>query len=573
MKRLFTLTLALALTVAVVTPQSHAAYPQPVRAEHGMVASVDGIASQIGVDIMKQGGNAVDAAVAVGLALAVTWPSAGNLGGGGFMVIRLPDGTSEVIDYRERAPLAATADMYLDDDGNIIEDASTVGALATGIPGTIAGLAMALERHGNLSWEQVIEPARRLADEGFPVSWHFARTLVDEDNVKLLSRFDETRRIFLNDGDPVKEGEIFRQPDLAKTLARLKEQGPREFYEGETAALIVAEMERQGGIITRKDLERYEPTVRQPLRGTYRGYEILTMPPPSSGGAILLEMLHVLEPFDLESMGHNSAEYLHLLIETMKRAFADRAEHMGDTDFVDDVPLEWILSAERAAEIRRGIDMDRATPSTAIRAGQPVRVEPKSTTHFTTVDEDGMVVSNTYTINETFGNGLTVTGAGFLLNNEMDDFTSKVGVPNLYGLIQGEANAIAPLKRPLSSMTPTIVLRDGEPFLGIGSPGGPRIINAVLQVILNVIDHGMNVQEAVSAPRFHHQWLPDVIRWEQGGLNADTRQRMEAMGHVFHDKPQDSNYMGDAEGVLIDPLDGTRMGGSDPRRGGESRGY
>lgn len=572
MKRLLSSALALALAFSVTAPQALAEYPRPVRAERGMVASVDAIASQIGVDIMREGGNAVDAAVAVGLALAVTWPSAGNLGGGGFMMIRLPDGTTEVIDYRERAPLAATSDMYLDDEGEVVEDASTVGALAAGVPGTVAGLAMALERHGTLSWEQVIEPARRLAEEGFPVSWHFARTLDDEKNAKLLSRFEETRRIFLNNGDPVDTGEIFRQPDLASTLARLKEQGPREFYEGRTAELIVAEMDRSGGIITLEDLKRYEPTLREPLRGSYRGYEILSMPPPSSGGAILLEMLHVLEPFDLEALGHNSAAYLHLLVETMKRAFADRAEHMGDIDFVD-VPLDWVLSAERAAEIRSSIDLERATPSSAVRPGQPVRVEPKSTTHFTVVDEAGAMVSNTYTINETFGSGLTVTGAGFLLNNEMDDFTAKVGVPNLYGLIQGEVNAIEPSKRPLSSMTPTIVLKNGKPFLGVGSPGGPRIINAVLQVILNVIDHGMNVQEAVSAPRFHHQWLPDEIRWEQGGLNPDTRRLMEEMGHVFHEKPQDASYMGDAEAVLIDPADGTRMGGSDPRRGGESRGY
>ncbi len=366
---------------------------------------------------------------------------------------------------------------------------------------------------------------------------------------------------------------VFRQPDLAKTLSRLEEHGPREFYEGKTAELIVAEMERSGGIVTRKDLEQYEPTIRKPLTGSYRGYEILTMPPPSSGGAILLEMLHVLEPYDLEGMGHNSAAYLHLLIETMKRAFADRAEHMGDTDFVDDVPLEWLLSAEHADELRASIDMAHATPSESVRAGQPPRIEPDSTTHFTVIDAEGMMVSNTYTINETFGSGLTVRGAGFLLNNEMDDFTSKPGVPNLYGLIQGEANAIAPGKRPLSSMTPTIVLKDGEPFLGIGSPGGPRIINTVMQVILNVIDHGMDVQEAVSVPRIHHQWLPDEIRWERAGVNADTRRALERMGHVFHDKPEDSNYMGDAEVVLIDPATGTRMGGSDPRRGGASRGH
>lgn len=569
MKHLPSLTLCLAIALTIPVPQARAAHPEPVRGQNGMVASVDGLVSQIGVDIMKQGGNAVDAAVAVGLALAVRWPSAGNLGGGGFMVIRLADGSTEVIDYRERAPLAATAGMYLDDQGNVIEEASRIGALAVGVPGTIAGLAMALERHGSLGWEQVIEPARRLADEGFPVSWHLAATFRDKENVKRLSRFRETQRLFLRDGDPPRPGEIFAQPDLAATLQRLKEEGPREFYEGETARLIVAEMERHDGIITLEDLKGYEPTIREPLRGTYRGYEVVTMPTPSSGGAILLEMLQVLEPFDLGEMGHNSAAYIHLLVEVMKRAFADRAEHMGDADFAD-VPVEWLLSRERASEIRTSLDLDRAVPSESIRAGNPMRHEPKSTTHYTIVDEAGMVVSNTYTLNGTFGGGLTVTGAGFLLNNEMDDFTAKVGAPNMYGLIQGAANAIEPGKRPLSSMTPTIVLKDGQPFLGIGSPGGPTIINTVLQVMLNVIDHGMDVQQAVSVPRFHHQWLPDEIQWEPMGLNADTRRLLEGMGHEFREKPE---TLGHAEGVLIDLGDGTRMGGSDPRRGGESRGY
>lgn len=569
MKRRSTIVLALFFVLTLLTSQARGAFPEPVRAENGMVASVDQIASQIGVDMMRQGGNAVDAAVAVGLALAVTWPTAGNLGGGGFMVIRLPDGSSEVIDYRERAPLAATADMYLDENGQLIENASTVGALAAGIPGTVAGMAMALERHGNLEWEQVIEPARKLAAEGFPVSWHLARNFHDEKLGKLLGRFDESRRIFLGGGEPAQPGDIFVQPDLAATLARMKADGPREFYEGETAKLIVAEMERSGGIITLEDLKKYEPTVRAPLEGSYRGYEILTMPPPSSGGAVLLEMLHVLEPFDLGSMGHNSSSYLHLLVEVMKRAFADRAEHMGDADFVD-VPVEWLISKERAEEVRKSLDLSRATPSSDVRAGEPMALESESTTHFTVVDREGMVVSNTYTINGTFGSGLTVKGAGFLLNNEMDDFAAKVGEPNMYGLIQGEANAIEPWKRPLSSMTPTIVLEDGEPFLGIGSPGGPTIINTVLQVILNVVDHGMDIQEAVSAPRFHHQWLPDEIRYEPGGLNADTRRILEEMGHAFEEKP---GFLGDAEGVLVDLRDGTRMGGSDPRRGGQSRGY
>ncbi|MDX1584188.1 MAG: gamma-glutamyltransferase, partial [Thermoanaerobaculia bacterium] len=499
MKRRFGLVAILAISLVLPVPQAFAEHSEPVRAEHGIVASVDAIASQIGVDIMKRGGNAVDAGVAVGLALAVTWPNAGNLGGGGFMVIRLPDGSAEVIDYRERAPLAATADMYLDEEGELIEDASTVGALAAGIPGTVAGLALAIERHGNLTWAEVIEPARKLAAEGFPVSWQLAKRFNDDEYVELMSRFEESRRVFLRNGNPPKPGEIFVQKDLAATLERLKKEGPREFYEGKTAKLIVAEMVRSGGIITLEDLRKYDPTIREPLRGRYRGYEILTMPPPSSGGAVLLQMLNVLEPFDLGEMGHNASAYLHLLVEVMKRAFADRAEHMGDTDFVD-VPLEWLISEARAEEVRKSLDLGRAIPSSEIGPSEPMPVEPESTTHYSIVDRDGMMVSNTYTINGTFGSGLTVRGAGFLLNNEMDDFSAKVGEPNMYGLIQGEANAIEPWKRPLSSMTPTIVVKDGEPFMAIGSPGGPRIINTVLQVILNVIDHGMDVQEAVSVP-------------------------------------------------------------------------
>jgi gamma-glutamyltranspeptidase / glutathione hydrolase len=551
-------------------PLIRAASPQPARASTGMVATVDPIASAIGAEILRNGGNAVDAAVAVGLALAVTWPSAGNIGGGGFMMIRFPDGTTEVIDYRERAPLAATERMYLDEEGEVVEGASKYGHLASGVPGTIAGLALALERHGSLEWREVIEPAVRLAAGGFPVSWHLQESLVEKPNLERLSRFDETRRVFLREDRPYRMGETFVQPDLARTLARIRDEGPREFYEGETAELIVQEMRRGDGIITAEDLRRYEPTLRAPLRGTYRGYEILTMPPPSSGGAALLQMLSVLESWDIGSMGHNSSGYLHLLIETMKHAFADRAEHMGDADFVE-VPVDWIVSEERVTEIREAIDPERATPSDTIRAGSPRRRESKSTSHYSIVDEAGMVVSNTYTINDLYGSGVTVTGAGFLLNDEMDDFRVKPGEPNLWGLIQGDANAIEPWKRPLSSMTPTIVLKDGKPFLVVGSPGGPAIITTVLQVILNVIDHGMNVQEAVNAPRFHHQWVPDEIRWEPHGLNADTRRALQAMGHQFREKPE-ARFLGNAQAVLIDPQSGLREGAADPRRGGGAEG-
>ncbi len=555
----------LIVSIAPVAPRADER--EPVRARHGMVASTSEIASRVGIDIMKRGGNAVDAAVAVGLALAVVWPSAGNLGGGGFMMIRRADGTSEVIDYRERAPLAASRDMYLDKEGNVIKDASTVGYRAVGVPGSVAGFALALERHGKLKWADVVEPALELAAEGFTVNYHTARSLTGSQ--RLLSKFPESRRIFLRDGKPYEEGESFRQPDLAATLTRLKENGPREFYEGKTAEMIVKDMKENGGLITAKDLAEYKPTVRKPLSGNYRGYEIITMPPPSSGGAALIEMLNMLEHYDLKKMGHNASAELHVLIEAQRRAFADRAEFMGDADFVK-VPLEGLVSRKYAADLVKTIKKDRATPSSEIKAGKPTGYESPNTTHFTVIDGEGNVVSNTYTLNNSYGSGATARGTGVLLNNEMDDFTSKPGVPNAYGLLQSENNAIQPSKRPLSAMTPTIVLKDGKVAFAIGSPGGPTIINTVLQVIINVIDFDMNIQQAIDAPRFHHQWMPDEIRWEPYGLNNDTRTAMEKMGHVFSERP---GYMGDAEGIMIEPETGMRLGASDPRLGGVPVGY
>ena len=569
MKRTAVLLLSLALALPLF-----GAWNEPVRARNVMVASTSEIASRIGADVMKRGGNAVDAAVAVGFALAVTWPSAGNLGGGGFMLIRRADGSVEAIDFRERAPLAATRDMYLDAKGNVVPKMSTDGYRAVAVPGTVAGLVLAHKRHGKLKWEDLVEPARKIAAEGFEVNYHLARSLSHKNTVSKMGPWAESRRIYQRGGKFFDMGDTFVQPELASVLGRIK-TNPRDFYEGETARLIVADMRTNGGIITMEDLRTYEPTIRQPLRGNYRGYEILTMPPPSSGGIALLEMLHMLEPYDLEAMGWHSSQYVHTLVEVMRRAFADRATYLGDTDFVK-VPVAGLLSRDYAKARAKDIT-DKATPSKNVRGGGPAAYESPDTTHYSIVDGEGNVVSTTYTLNDSYGSGVTAKGTGILLNNEMDDFTSKVGVANDYGLIQGEANAIQPKKRPLSSMTPTIVLKDGKPYLVIGSPGGPTIINTVLQTIVNIVDFDMNVQQAVSAGRFHHQWTPDLIFWERHDLDPDTRAALEARGHVFRPLPgmdkTEPGDIGDAQGILIDPQTGMRMGGSDPRRGGVAVGW
>jgi gamma-glutamyltranspeptidase/glutathione hydrolase len=563
----------LALLLLVTTPLL-AASREPVRAPHGMVASTSEIASRVGAEVMKKGGNAVDAAVAVGLALAVTWPSAGNLGGGGFMLIRKADGTAEAVDYRERGPLAAHRDMYLDKQGNVVKGLSSQGYLAAGVPGTVAGLALAHKRHGKLKWDELVEPARKLAAEGFPVGFHLARSLRSNSTGEKLRPFAESRRVYQRDGRYYEMNETFVQPELAAVLARIK-SNPRDFYEGETAKLIAADMKANGGMMTLEDLRTYEPTLRTPLRTTYRGHEILTMPPPSSGGIALIEMLNMLEAYDLQSMGWGSAQYTHTLLESMRRAFADRAQFLGDTDFVK-VPVSALTSARFATERRRSIDPNRASSSREIGAGNPAPYESPETTHYTIIDGDGNIISNTYTLNDGYGSGATVKGTGILLNNEMDDFTSKIGVPNDYGLIQGEANAIAPKKRPLSSMTPTIVVKDGKPLFAVGSPGGPTIINTVLQVVLNVIDFGMDIQQAIDAPRVHHQWIPDLVYWETFGLSPDTREKLETMGHVFRPVAGASRTpsdIGDAHGVMIDATTGMRMGASDPRLGGVAIGF
>jgi gamma-glutamyltranspeptidase/glutathione hydrolase len=557
------------LILAMVSgrPSAGAFVGRPVRARHGLVASTHEVASRVGVEILQRGGNAVDAAVAVALALAVVHPAAGNLGGGGFMLIRMADGRTTVIDYRETAPARAHRDLYLDQKGDLIPDASTVGHRAVAVPGTVAGLALALEKYGTMSWADVCRPAERLARDGVVLTHFEAESL--KRAARLLSRFPESRRIFLRDGRYYEEGELFRQPDLAETFRRLIERGPREFYEGETARRIVAEMEAGGGLITLDDLKDYRAVEREPLRTTYRGYEILTVPPPSSGGVALIEMLHILEGFDLRALGHNSADYVHLLVEAMRRAFADRARFLGDPDFAR-IPVKGLTSRRYAEALRRTIDLARATPSATLTGGDAFAYESEHTTHFSVVDAAGNVVANTYTLNGSYGSGVTVRGAGFLLNNEMDDFTSKPGAPNMFGLLQSEANQIAPRKRPLSAMTPTIVLKDGKPFLVLGSPGGPTIINTVLQVILNVIDFGMNLQQALAMPRVHHQWMPDQIVFEPFGLSRDTIQALTARGHTFAERPR---YMGDVQAIMIEPETGVRLGASDPRMDGKPVGY
>jgi gamma-glutamyltranspeptidase/glutathione hydrolase len=551
---------------------SRAASRDPVRARHGMVASTNRLASEVGVKILKQGGNAVDAAIATAFALAVVHPAAGNLGGGGFMMIRLRDGRATAIDYREMAPAAATHDVYLDKGGNLIkgEGSSTVGYRAAGVPGTPAGMALALEKYGShrLSWSQLIEPARELAASGFAISYGQARSFHSDSD--LLKRFDDSRHIFLNDGKFYNEGDVLRQPDLAATFARMQRGGAREFYEGETARMIAADMKQHNGLITLADLRSYVAKERVPLETTYRGYRVISMPPPSSGGAVLIEMLNILEGYDLRSMQASSSEKYHVMTEAMRRAFADRAEYMGDTDFVK-VPIAGLIDKHYAERQRASINMERASTSAEVRAGRPTGAESLETTHFTVVDADGNAVSNTYTLNLGYGSGVTAKGTGVLMNNEMDDFAAKPGTPNAFGLIQSDKNSVAPGKRPLSAMTPTFVLRkDGALWFAIGSPGGPTIINTVLQVIVNIVDHDMDIQEAIDAPRIHHQWLPDEIVFEPNGLSADTERALQTRGHKLTTRPR---YMGDAQGIMIDPKSGVRLGASDSRAEGEPVGY
>ncbi len=539
----------------------------PVRGAHAMVVTTEPHASQVGVDVLQMGGNAVDAAVAVGFALAVTHPAAGNLGGGGFMMIRLAKtGESIAVDYRETAPGGASRTMYQDESGNVIKDASTIGYRASGVPGTVAGLALALQRYGTMSLAQVMAPAITLASKGVLLSFYESESLRGDQ--RLLERFPETKRIFLRDGNPYSEGDLFVQPDLAGTLELIARKGPQEFYEGDVAHLIARDMAANGGLISLEDLKRYRAVVRKPLEGVYRGYRVVSMPSPSSGGTILIEMLNILEGYPLSRYGAGSSRTLHLLAETMKRAFADRAEFLGDGDF-SRLPTLGLISKSYAEQIRATIDPYLATDAEKIVHGNPGAFESAQTTHFSIVDKDGNAVANTYTLNGGYGSGVTIRGAGFLMNNEMDDFAAKPGVPNAYGLIQGEANSIAPGKRPLSAMTPTFVLRDGKLFMVLGSPGGPTIINTVFQTIVNVIDFGMTIQEAVDAPRIHHQWMPDRLLMERTGFADDVVQALRARGH----KVTVRGTIGDCQAIVIDPQTGVRLGAADPRLDGKAIGY
>jgi gamma-glutamyltranspeptidase/glutathione hydrolase len=561
--------LALALSSSFLPRASSgtalAASREPVRARHGIVASTNEVASKVGVDIMKRGGNAVDAAIAVAFALAVTHPAAGNLGGGGFMMIRLKNGRSTAIDYREMAPAAATRNIYLDKNGNVIEGegGSIEGYRAAGVPGTVRGMELALKKYGShrLTWAQLIEPARALAANGFTVTYSLARGL--RGNKDYLSKYDETKRIYLNNGKFYNEGDLFRQPDLAATFARLQQRGPNEFYDGQTARMIVNDLKQHNGLITMEDMRGYVAKEREPLRTSYRGYEVISMPPPSSGGAVLIEMLNILEGYDLKKMDSASSDRYHLMTEAMRRAFADRAEYMGDTDFVK-VPIAGIIDKKYAAQQRHTIDEQRASTSEQVKAGKPAGYESEETTHFTVVDAEGNAVANTYTLNNSYGSAVVAKGTGIIMNDEMDDFAAKPGTPNLYGLIQGERNAVAPRKRPLSAMTPTFVLRkNGSLWFTVGSPGGPTIINTVLNVIVNVIDFDMNIQQAIDAPRIHHQWLPDELVYEPYGLSGDTQRALAGRGHRLVEKPR---YLGDCEGIMIEEKTGIRLGATDPRR-------
>jgi gamma-glutamyltranspeptidase/glutathione hydrolase len=571
------MTAVLLALVAVLAPQTAAAAMQPVHAPHAMVVSVHHLASQAGLDILRQGGNAVDAAVATGFALAVVHPQAGNIGGGGFMLVRMADGAAHFIDYREKAPAKATRDMYLDAQGNIIPDASTIGYKAIGVPGSVAGMVYAEKKYGKLTLAQVMAPAIRLARDGFVLSWAEADEMRDAE----LAKFPASRQLFQRDGKYYQAGEIFRQPELAATLEKIA-ANPEDFYHGEMARQIAAAVEQGGGLITAQDLANYQVKERRPVHGTYRGYEIVSAPPPSSGGIALIEALNILEGYDLGALGSHSAESIHLTVEAFRRAFFDRAEFLGDPDFAN-IPVAQLVDKKYGEAWRASLDPHHASDSRQLKRPdfaaleryaqlhpQPVAVrEPEHTTHYSVVDAEGNAVAVTTTLNDSFGSRVTVPGLGFLLNDEMDDFTSKPGAPNLYGLIQSPNNAVGPEKRPLSAMTPTVVLKDGKLFLVLGSPGGPRIITTVANILMGVVDYGMNIQEAVDAPRFHHQWLPDTV-YQEKGFSPDTIKLLQEMGH----KIAVEGYWSDGECIAVDPRSGERLGATDERNvTGKAVGY
>ncbi len=528
----------------------------PVWAESGMVSAQERLAAEIGRDIMARGGNAVDAGVAVAFALAVTLPRAGNIGGGGFMLVHDAEtGQTHAIDYREMAPQGASRDMFLDAAGEADSEKSLYSGAASGV----AGMKLALDRYGSMGWAEVIAPAIRLAEEGITVTPELADSIAAERDH--LEKFPSSAAIFFKEGGAAyRPGDRLVQADLAATLKKIAAEGPDGFYKGEVAEAIARAVQEAGGLITVEDMAAYKPVEREPVRGSYRGHEVVSMPPPSSGGVHLIQILNALEGYPIGALGQNSGETIHLMAEAMKLAYADRSEYLGDPDFVD-VPVAALTSKDYAVEMRRRISADFATPSVMIKPADLAPYESDQTTHFSVVDKQGNAVSNTYTINLNYGSGLVAGGTGVLMNNEMDDFSAKPGVPNAFGLVGGDANAVEPGKRPLSSMTPTMVLKDGKVWLVTGSPGGARIITTVLQVVMNMIDHGMNVAEASTAPRVHHQWLPDELRLEEG-ISLDTIRILQGKGHSVAVK----EAMGSTQSILRDPRTGTLYGASDPRR-------
>jgi gamma-glutamyltranspeptidase/glutathione hydrolase len=546
---------------------------QPISAENGMVVSTSSYASKVGVEVLKKGGNAVDAAVAVGFALAVTYPSAGNLGGGGFMVIHLAYGKNIAIDYREKAPLSAYRDMYLNETGEFVPELSMYGATSAGVPGSVAGLIYALEKYGTMTLAEVIQPAIDLAKNGFQLekrdSIYFSNT------IPLFSKYPSSMKIFTKNGMPYSTGELFIQSDLSWTLEQIKEAGRDGFYKGKVAQLLVEQVKSLGGYITLEDLEKYQPVEREPITGSYRGFEIISMPPPSSGGIALVQMLNILENYDFKNIARGSGEYIHHIVEAMKYAYADRTYHLGDADFYP-VPTDQLISKEYAKTIFDRIEKEKnkAILSSEIKSLDAEQAyESTETTHYSVYDSYGNAVSTTTTINSSFGSGIVVEGAGFLLNNEMDDFSGKPGVMNQFGLLGTEANSIQPEKRMLSSMTPTIILKDDKPYIVIGSPGGSQIITTVLQVVLNCIDFDMNIPEAIEAPRIHHQWMPDSIFYEKDAIAPELRNELIAIGYHFWDDGYETRIIGIAEGIMIDQKNKIIYGASDPRGGGLAAGY
>ena len=557
----------LVCSLSVIHPSFGAGGRTPVYAKNGMVSSASMLASEVGASTLQAGGNAVDAAIATAFALAVTWPSAGNIGGGGFLVYHGDDGMATTFDFREKAPMAATERMYLGLDGKVVNNSNHFGPLAVGVPGTVAGLYLAHQRLGSMAWSDLVQPAVELARNGIPITYSL-QTGFERSASRLRQYPASARKFFKADGSFYRLGETWVQPDLAHTLELIRDHGADGFYRGENAERFAGFMADIGGLITEEDLAAYEAKEREPIRGSYRGYNIVSMPPPSSGGVGMVQMLNILEGFDLAAMGHNSADYLHVLTESMRRAYSDRAEHLGDPDFNEAMPLDRLLDKDYASELRASIDMTQKSESSPELFAQVY--ESEETTHFSVVDKDGNMVSLTYTLEFGYGSAITVAGGGYLLNNELGDFNAVPGVTDLRGQIGTAPNLVAAEKRPLSRMTPTIVARDGKPLFAVGSPGGKTIINTTMQVILNVIDHGFNIAEAIEAGRIHHQWLPDITSIESNALSADTLNSYQNRGHQIRER----GSQGAAMGVYYDRDQDLFLGAADSRRGdGGAVGY